>query len=211
MRSSSSRSWLVDRGSTSAATAASASPSARLSAMHPLGLVHVTVAPELTDLLGELVDPATRVVALRGQLRGAARRGRRPGRAAPAAPGRPGGPSPRRHRPRSVRSRRTSITRRGYSAGRSVPTGDCPLTSAVVAAVEVQDLVVRYGDLVAVDHLSFTAEAGAVTAVLGPNGAGKTSTIEVLEGFRAPDRRCRAGARARSRPPSTARSWPRWA
>jgi ABC-2 type transport system ATP-binding protein len=55
-----------------------------------------------------------------------------------------------------------------------------------VTAVEVRDLVVRYGDLVAVDHLSFTAAAGAITAVLGPNGAGKTSTIEVLEGFRKP-------------------------
>ena len=55
-----------------------------------------------------------------------------------------------------------------------------------MAAVEVEDLVVRYGDLVAVDHLSFTAEAGAVTALLGPNGAGKTSTVEVLEGFRSP-------------------------
>ena len=53
-----------------------------------------------------------------------------------------------------------------------------------VSAVEVNELVVRYGDLVAVDHLSFTAEAGTVTAILGPNGAGKTSTIEVLEGYR---------------------------
>jgi ABC-2 type transport system ATP-binding protein len=53
-----------------------------------------------------------------------------------------------------------------------------------VAAVEVTDLVVRYGDLVAVDALSLTAEAGQVTALLGPNGAGKTSTIEVLEGYR---------------------------
>jgi ABC-2 type transport system ATP-binding protein len=50
--------------------------------------------------------------------------------------------------------------------------------------VEVDDLVVRYGDFVAVDHVSFSAEAGAITAVLGPNGAGKTSTIEVCEGYR---------------------------
>ncbi|MCU1395758.1 MAG: ABC-type multidrug transport system ATPase componen [Ilumatobacteraceae bacterium] len=50
--------------------------------------------------------------------------------------------------------------------------------------VVVEDLVVRYGDLVAVDHVSFHAAAGAVTAVLGPNGAGKTSTIEVCEGYR---------------------------
>ncbi|MGD9795790.1 MAG: ABC transporter ATP-binding protein [Acidimicrobiia bacterium] len=54
-------------------------------------------------------------------------------------------------------------------------------------AVMVDDLVVRYGDLIAVDHLSFIAEAGAVTAVLGPNGAGKSSTIETLEGYRSPD------------------------
>lgn len=42
----------------------------------------------------------------------------------------------------------------------------------------------RYGDLLAVDDVSFGAAAGAVTAVLGPNGAGKTSTIEVCEGYR---------------------------
>jgi ABC-2 type transport system ATP-binding protein len=53
-------------------------------------------------------------------------------------------------------------------------------------AVEVRDLVVRYGDVVAVDGLSLTAEAGGVTALLGPNGAGKTSTVEVLEGYRRP-------------------------
>jgi ABC-2 type transport system ATP-binding protein len=52
------------------------------------------------------------------------------------------------------------------------------------AAVEVHELVVRYGDLVAVAGVSFTAQAGEVTAILGPNGAGKTSTIEVCEGFR---------------------------
>ncbi len=50
--------------------------------------------------------------------------------------------------------------------------------------VVVEDLVVRYDDLVAVDRVSFSAAAGEVTAVLGPNGAGKTSTIEVCEGYR---------------------------
>jgi ABC-2 type transport system ATP-binding protein len=56
-----------------------------------------------------------------------------------------------------------------------------------VPAIEVESLVVRYGDLVAVDGVSFAAEAGAVTALLGPNGAGKTSTVEVLEGYRRAD------------------------
>jgi ABC-2 type transport system ATP-binding protein len=55
-----------------------------------------------------------------------------------------------------------------------------------MATVEVEQLTVRYGDVVAVDGLSFGAEAGAVTCVLGRNGAGKTSTIEALEGLRRP-------------------------
>ena len=48
----------------------------------------------------------------------------------------------------------------------------------------VEQLTVRYGASTAVDGVSFTVPAGAVTAILGPNGAGKTSTIEVCEGFR---------------------------
>jgi ABC-2 type transport system ATP-binding protein len=54
-------------------------------------------------------------------------------------------------------------------------------------AVVVRDLVVRFGDLRAVDGLSFTAEAGEVVALLGPNGAGKTTTVETIEGYRSPD------------------------
>jgi ABC-2 type transport system ATP-binding protein len=54
------------------------------------------------------------------------------------------------------------------------------------AAVEVSDLVVRYGSTTAVDGVSFTAAPGEVLAVLGPNGAGKTTTIEALEGYRPP-------------------------
>ena len=51
-------------------------------------------------------------------------------------------------------------------------------------AIDVSDLVVRYGDVVAVDGVSFTADPGQVVALLGPNGAGKTSTVETLEGYR---------------------------
>jgi ABC-2 type transport system ATP-binding protein len=50
-------------------------------------------------------------------------------------------------------------------------------------AVEVDHLVVRYGNLVAVDGVSFDADFGEVVALLGPNGAGKTTTVETLEGF----------------------------
>lgn len=51
-------------------------------------------------------------------------------------------------------------------------------------SVTVENLTVRYSDILAVDDVSFTAPAGSVTVILGPNGAGKTSTIEVCEGFR---------------------------
>ena len=54
-------------------------------------------------------------------------------------------------------------------------------------AVEVVDLVKRYGSRTAVDGLSLSVEPAAVTAVLGPNGAGKTTTIETCEGYRRPD------------------------
>ena len=46
----------------------------------------------------------------------------------------------------------------------------------------------RYGDTVAVDHLSLTVERGTITAVLGPNAAGKTTTLETCEGYRDPHR-----------------------
>ncbi|MFI6503442.1 ABC transporter ATP-binding protein [Nonomuraea typhae] len=54
-------------------------------------------------------------------------------------------------------------------------------------AVELIDLVKRYGATTAIDGLTLSAARGAVTAILGPNGAGKTSTIEICEGFRRAD------------------------
>jgi ABC-2 type transport system ATP-binding protein len=47
-------------------------------------------------------------------------------------------------------------------------------------AVLVDDLVVRFGDLVAVNGVSFAVEQGEVFGLLGPNGAGKTTTLRVL-------------------------------
>ena len=60
------------------------------------------------------------------------------------------------------------------------------LASWDVPAIEVDELVVTYGDLVAVGGISFSVEPGEVVTLLGPNGAGKTSTVEILEGFRRP-------------------------
>jgi ABC-2 type transport system ATP-binding protein len=54
-------------------------------------------------------------------------------------------------------------------------------------AVEVDDLVKRYGRTLALDGVSLAFPAGAVSALLGPNGAGKTTLVECAEGYRRPD------------------------
>lgn len=56
-----------------------------------------------------------------------------------------------------------------------------------VIPVEVNLLKKTYGDLKAVDEISFTVNQGEVFGLLGPNGAGKTTTIEILEGLRKKD------------------------
>jgi ABC-2 type transport system ATP-binding protein len=49
--------------------------------------------------------------------------------------------------------------------------------------IEVRDLSKRYGDLLAVDRVSFTAQKGEIVGFLGPNGAGKTTTMRIITGF----------------------------
>src|SRR5436190_747155 len=51
-------------------------------------------------------------------------------------------------------------------------------------AIEVNDLVKRYGALEAVRGIDFAVARGEVFGLLGPNGAGKTTTVEILEGYR---------------------------
>ncbi len=55
-----------------------------------------------------------------------------------------------------------------------------------MASLEVDSLVVAYGDMVAVDGVSLSADEGQVVAVLGPTGAGKTTTVETAEGYHRP-------------------------
>lgn len=54
-------------------------------------------------------------------------------------------------------------------------------------AIEVSDLTKRFGDLVAVDHVSFNVKESEFFGFLGPNGAGKTTTIRMLTGVIEPD------------------------
>ena len=49
--------------------------------------------------------------------------------------------------------------------------------------IEVRNLVKKYGDHVAVDHLNFTVEKGKIYGFLGPNGAGKSTTMNMITGY----------------------------
>ena len=53
--------------------------------------------------------------------------------------------------------------------------------------IEVKGLTKRYGDRVAVDHISFSAKSGEIVGLLGPNGAGKTTTMRMLTGYMPPN------------------------
>jgi len=53
--------------------------------------------------------------------------------------------------------------------------------------IEVNGLTKRFGQVVAVDGISFSIDKGEVVGFLGPNGAGKTTTMRILTGFLRPD------------------------
>ena len=60
------------------------------------------------------------------------------------------------------------------------------MTTESAHAIDVENLTKRYGDLLAVDDVSFHVKTGEVFAFLGPNGAGKTTTAEIIETIRTP-------------------------
>ncbi len=70
------------------------------------------------------------------------------------------------------------------SGSAGIRTVDRPSTNAVL---EVAGLVRRFGDLTAVDGVSFHIAPGETYGLLGPNGAGKTTTISMVAGLLAPD------------------------
>jgi ABC-2 type transport system ATP-binding protein len=79
----------------------------------------------------------------------------------------------------------------GPAAGRSVEDRASgvlvpPDVGARESVVTASSLTKRYGELVAVDDLTFSLERGTVTGFLGPNGAGKTTTLRLLLGLAEP-------------------------
>ena len=60
------------------------------------------------------------------------------------------------------------------------------MTKEAEYAIEVKNLTKRYGDLRAINDISFNVRKGDVFALLGPNGAGKTTTVEIIETIRRP-------------------------
>jgi ABC-2 type transport system ATP-binding protein len=76
------------------------------------------------------------------------------------------------------------------ATGRAAVTADDPARRGAgipEPVVTVGSLTKRYGELVAVDDLTFSLAAGTVTGFLGPNGAGKTTTLRLLLGLAEPD------------------------
>jgi zinc transport system ATP-binding protein len=72
--------------------------------------------------------------------------------------------------------------------------------------VELERVSVRYGEVVALEHIDLTVDAGDFLGVIGPNGSGKTTLIRVMLGLLAPG----AGeVRLFGRPPATFRQWER--
>jgi ABC-2 type transport system ATP-binding protein len=62
------------------------------------------------------------------------------------------------------------------------------MPTATGSVIEVREVHKAYGEVRAVDGVTFAVEAGEIFGLLGPNGAGKTTTMEMLEGLHPPDR-----------------------
>ena len=87
--------------------------------------------------------------------------------------GRPGGQERRRQGENETRS----------TISPGLPVSSSPGLEKGAAAVQVRDLVRRFGTFTAVDHVSFEVRRGEIFGLLGPNGAGKTTTFRMLCGL----------------------------
>jgi ABC-2 type transport system ATP-binding protein len=73
-------------------------------------------------------------------------------------------------------------------AASSAVTETVDEAAQATAVIAVEHLTKRFGEVVAVDDLTFSVEPGQVCGLLGPNGAGKSTTLRVLVGLERPAR-----------------------
>ena len=94
----------------------------------------------------------------------------------------------------------SAVETRAPATGDPVPTeppfSDIPSPSVIASPVAIVDrevmlvvaeLVKRFGDIVAVDHISLSVPTGTIFGIVGPNGAGKTTTLSMVTGLLRPD------------------------
>ena len=93
----------------------------------------------------------------------------------------------RRNRGRSARTPFGPSTTAGVpSAVDAIRPVATPMSADRTVLLEVRDLTVAYGSMVAVDGVTFDIRSSEIFGLLGPNGAGKTSTLSAIEGLRHP-------------------------
>ena len=89
----------------------------------------------------------------------------------------------RRHQLPAAVKKKLSLRR----ADARTPPSDQPTPERVVAStLEIEDLVVRFGGVTAVNGATFAVRPGEIVALIGPNGAGKTTVIDALTGYVRP-------------------------
>ena len=85
-----------------------------------------------------------------------------------------------------IRRRVSTGPRKTVAATTSRPAAQTPTRRREPVTMEMRNVTVRFGGVVALDDVSFTVEPGNVVGLIGPNGAGKTTALDVLTGFTRP-------------------------